>query len=204
MPSSLATTSSAINQSSREHASELRAVVPTPERSRPLYLVIPEGQIQVHTAPFRGSFSGVLSEALRAAGLGSRVMVAQFLKGGVNQGPKGIVSLCDRMEWIRPDIPWCVSEQEPIQSSDSNNETVKEAIKQVWETCRNRLLAKDLDQLVLDEIGLAIRLGFLKEEELISALEQRPDGMDVILTGPSIPLQIMNMSDQVTKLRCCS
>ena len=46
----------------------------------PLYLVAPEGQLQVHTAPYRGSFANVLSQAMRAAGLGSRVLISQFLK----------------------------------------------------------------------------------------------------------------------------
>ena len=60
----------------------------------PLYLVEPEGQLQVHTAPYRGSFASVLSQAMRAAGLGSRVLISQFLKGGVQQGPAGRVQLC--------------------------------------------------------------------------------------------------------------
>ena len=42
----------------------------------------PEGLLQVHTAPFRGSFGSVLSQALRTAGLGSRVLVSQFLGTG--------------------------------------------------------------------------------------------------------------------------
>ena len=60
----------------------------------PLHLVEPEGQLQIHTASYRGSFSSVLSQAVRSAGLGSRVVIAQFLKGGVNQGPDGQVQLC--------------------------------------------------------------------------------------------------------------
>ena len=70
-------------------------------------------------------------------------------------------------------------------------------------TCKSRLLEGDLDQLVLDEVGLAMKLGYLKEEDIISTLEKRPMTMDVILTGPSIPPQIQAMADQVTKLRCC-
>ena len=35
----------------------------------------PEGMLQIHTAPYRGSFATVLSQALRTAGLGSRVLV---------------------------------------------------------------------------------------------------------------------------------
>jgi cob(I)alamin adenosyltransferase len=59
----------------------------------------------------------------------------------------------------------------------------------------------DLDQLVLDEIGLAIGFGYIDEAEVVSALEQRPGAMDVIITGPAIPPNVVAMADQVTELR---
>jgi cob(I)yrinic acid a,c-diamide adenosyltransferase (EC 2.5.1.17) len=56
---------------------------PTPPALPHLRLVPqPEGLLQIHTAPYRGSFATVLSQALRSAGLGSQVLVCQFLKGG--------------------------------------------------------------------------------------------------------------------------
>ena len=51
---------------------------PIPLR-RPLQLVATQGQVQIHTSTFRGSFSVVLSEALRSAGLGSKVLIVQLL-----------------------------------------------------------------------------------------------------------------------------
>ena len=63
------------------------------------------------------------------------------------------------------------------------------------------LLKGDLDQLVLDEIGLAIGFGMIEEQSLVSALEQRSGSMDVIITGPAIPSCILEMADQVTELR---
>ncbi len=74
---------------------------PTPIR-QPLQLVSSQGQVQIHTSTFRGSFSVVLSEAIRSAGLGSQVLIAQFLRGGVNQGPNEAINLCGRLEWLRP------------------------------------------------------------------------------------------------------
>ena len=53
-----------------------------------LKIISSQGQIQIYSSPYRGSFSSVMSEALRSAGLGSRVLIAQFLKGGVEQGPQ--------------------------------------------------------------------------------------------------------------------
>ncbi len=169
----------------------------------PLHLVIQEGQLQVHTAPFRGSFTGVLSDSLRAAGLGRKVVIFQFLKGGVAQGPEGIVNLCDRLEWVRPAINCCINSQDQFNPSELNT-LIKEAIEEIWVKCKRHLTEGDRDQLVLEEIGLAISLGYLSEEELISTLHKRPGSMDVILTGTSLPSSVIAMADQVTKLRCYS
>ena len=67
---------------------------------------------------------------------------------------------------------------------------------------KERIFKSKLQKLVLDEIGLAIQLGFLEEEELISVLEDRLGSIDVILTGPAIPPKVIAMADQVTELRC--
>lgn len=170
--------------------------LPSVEVRPPLHLVAPEGQLQVHTAPFRGSFSGVLSQALRTAGLGSNVLIAQFLKGGVGQGPQSSLTLCDRLRWLRPSVTECLSD-----AAASRDDEVKEAVQAIWQICKTHLLEGTLDQLVLDEIGLAIELGYLSHEDVLSVLELRPSAMDVIVTGPAIPAEMMEMADQVTELR---
>ncbi len=175
--------------------SGLRQLPSLPSRPH-LHLVAPEGQLQVHTASFRGSFSGVLSQALRTAGLGSNVLIAQFLKGGVDQGPQSSLTLCDRLCWLRPSVTECLSDPAAIRDDE-----VKDAVQEVWKICKTHLFDGSLDQLVLDEIGLAIELGYLKHEEVLWVLEKRPSAMDVIVTGPAIPSRMMEMADQVTELR---
>jgi len=54
---------------------------------------------------------------------------------------------------------------------------------------------------VLDELGLAVELGYLPEQAVMEALEQRPSHLDVILTGPSMPTALLALADQVTQLR---
>ena len=55
---------------------------------------------------------------------------------------------------------------------------------------------------MLDEIGMAISLGFIEENDLISMIKNRPSSTDIILTGQSIPSQVIEMADQITELRC--
>jgi len=177
----------------------LRAV---PNRE-PLELVRTQGQVQIHTSTFRGSFAIVLSEALRSAGLGSKVLISQFLRGGVNQGPNGSINLCGRLEWLRPEIETCVPEKlEKEQDLSLSRKYQEKAINELWEFCKKRLFEKNLDKIVLDEIGMAISLGFIEENDLISMINNRPSSTDIILTGPSIPLKIIEMADQITELRC--
>jgi cob(I)alamin adenosyltransferase len=174
----------------------------------PLRLVPqPEGLLQVHTAPFRGSFAAVFAQALRSAGLGSRVLVSQFLRGGVAQGVEGSLWLCGRLQWVRPDLPGCLgSALSPAAATEADATSPamsedRKAVLDVWHHSREHLLEGSVDLMVLDELGLAIELGYLPSGEVTAALEQRPAHLDVILTGPSIPSHLLAMADQVTELR---
>ena len=188
--------------------------------SRSLRLVAQqEGLIQIHTAPFRGSFSGVFSQALRSAGLGSRVLITQFLKGGVDQGLEASLWLCGRLQWLRPAVAGCLSEPcATVVPADSLppgagpsglvasplppvSDPDREAVEAVWAYSRDQLLGGQVDQLVLDELGLAVDLGYLCAAEVTATLERRPSHVDVILTGPAMPAALMAMADQVTQLR---
>jgi len=163
----------------------------------PLRLVAkPEGLLQIHTAPFRGSFGSVLSQALRTAGLGSRVLITQLLKGGVDQGLASSLWLCGRLQWLRPGVPACLSAPAPGASAEAID-----AVQQVWAFSREQLLTGAVDLMVLDELGLAVELGYLELDEVVATLEQRPAQMDVILTGPAMGPDLMALADQVTQLR---
>ena len=156
----------------------------------------PEGMLQIHTAPFRGSFATVLSQALRSAGLGSRVLVCQFLKGGVDQGLAASPWLCGRLRWLRPAVPACLAEP-----AEQHQPEVLQAVAEVWQHSREVLLAASVDLMVLDELGLAVELGYVPLDEVLDVLERRPAQMDVILTGPAMGPELMAMADQVTQLR---
>ena len=167
----------------------------------PLQLVKAQGQVHIHTSTFRGSFSIVLSEALRSAGLGSKVLISQFLRGGVNQGPNGAINLCGQLEWLRPAIETCLPEQLEEEDLSLKRKYQEKAIKELWEFCKKSLFEKKLDKIVLDEIGMAINLGFIEENDLISMINNRPSSTDIILTGPSMPPKVIEMADQITELR---
>ena len=59
------------------------------------------GQIQIYQSSYRGSYSSIIRDSLRNAALGRKVLLVQFMKGGVKQGVANAVKLCGNLTWVR-------------------------------------------------------------------------------------------------------
>jgi cob(I)alamin adenosyltransferase len=106
------------------------------------------------------------------------------------------------LEWLRPATPLCLeTAAADLPEGVADATDVRQAVQEIWTYSREQLLKGRLDQLVLDELGLAIQLGYLALEEVLETLGGRPSQLDVIVTGPAIPAALMAMADQVTELR---
>jgi cob(I)alamin adenosyltransferase len=153
-----------------------------------------EGLVQIVTAPHRSFFTNVMAQALRVAGQGTPVLVVQFLKGGIKMGPEHPIRLCQRLEWLRCNLPRCIDTPE-LEPSDA------EALKDLWSYTKESILSGRYAFVVLDELSLAIHFGLIPELEVLDLIEQRPHHIDMILTGPEMPQSLIEKADQVTELR---
>ena len=59
------------------------------------------GQIQIYQSSYRGSYPSIIRDSLRNAALGRKVLLIQFMKGGVKQGFDNAVKLCGNLTWVR-------------------------------------------------------------------------------------------------------
>ena len=159
------------------------------------------GQIQIYRSPHRGSFSSVIRDSLRNAALGRNVLLVQFMKGGVKQGISNKVNLCGNLNWVRPSHSFDQYESEDIINNKNLTQTIYNSINELWDFCKEELLSGENDQVILDEIFLALEMNIIDKDELISTLENRFITGDVILTGTSIPNNFLLMADQITELR---
>ena len=159
------------------------------------------GQIQIHQSSYRGSYSTIIRDGIRNAALGSRVLLVQFMKGGVKQGVSNPVRLCDNLLWIRSSDSYDQYDSQTISSDDNIKDSIRNSTIELWEFCKKQLLSGEQDQVILDEVFRAMELGIIHEDDLISALEDRFISGDVILTGTKIPKKFLLMADQVTELR---
>jgi cob(I)alamin adenosyltransferase len=153
-----------------------------------------EGSIQVFTCSHRSFFTNVMAQALRISGQGTRVLVVQFLKGGIHQGHEHPVRLGLNLDWLRCNLPRCIDTPQ-LDAAETD------ALLQLWQHTQKTVLEGQYSLVVLDEVSLAINFGLLPEKEVLAFLEKRPSDVDIILTGPDMPPAILDVADQITEIR---
>ena len=159
------------------------------------------GQIQVYQSSYRGSYPSIIRDCLRNAALGRKVLIVQFMKGGVKQGIANAVKLCGNLTWVRSSNSFDQYHLEEIENNKNLKKSIFESTYELWNFCKKELLSGENDQIILDEIFLAIEMKIIDKDDLISTLENRFISGDVILTGTDIPKELLLMANQITQLR---
>ena len=162
---------------------------------------IQNGQIQIYQSSYRGSYSSIIRDSLRNAALGRKVLLVQFMKGGVKQGVANAVKLCGNLTWVRSSHSFDQYNFEEIENNKNLKESIHESTLELWNFSKQELLCGENDQIILDEISLAIEMQIIDKDDLISTLENRFISGDVILTGTAIPKDLSLMANQITELR---
>ena len=161
--------------------------------------IIQNGQIQIYQSSYRGSYSSIIRDSLRNAALGRKVLLVQLMKGGVKQGIPNAQKLCGNLTWVRSSNSY--DQYEPDDIDNNMSKSINNSILELWNFCKKELLSGEYDQIILDEIFLAVEMKIISKDDLISTLENRFISGDVILTGTSIPKNFLLMADQITELR---
>ncbi len=153
-----------------------------------------KGLVQVFTSAYRSFFTSVMAQALRSAGQGTPVLIVQFLKGGIHQGQDKPVVLGQNLNWIRCNLPRCI---DTPQLDD--NET--QALHSLWQHTVRTVSEGNYSLVVLDELSLAMKFGLIPEAEVLEFLTNRPQNVDIILTGTEMPKSILDLADEITEIR---
>ena len=159
------------------------------------------GQIQIYQSSYRGSYTTIIRDSLRNAALGRKVLLIQFMKGGVKQGVDHAVKLCGNLTWVRSSHSFDQYNSEAIENNKNLKKSINESTIELWNFCKKELMSGENDQIILDEIFLAIDMKIIDKDDLISTLENRIISGDVILTGTDIPKDLLLMANQITELR---
>ena len=152
-----------------------------------------KGYVQVYTGDGKGKTTAALGLALRASGHGLHTYIGQFMKG----------QRYGELEALR-DHPFITLEQygDPrcIRREEVTPQHMEEAHKGL-QRAREVMLSGDYDLVVLDEVNVAIWFGLLTAEEVLDLLDDKPEQVEVVLTGRRAPQILIDRADLVTEMR---
>jgi cob(I)alamin adenosyltransferase len=152
-----------------------------------------KGYIQVYTGDGKGKTSAALGLALRAAGHGMHTYIGQFMKG----------QHYGELDALR-NQPHITIEQygdvRCIRREDVTPEHIAQAQRGL-ERAQEAMLSGQYDVVVLDEVNVTIWFGLLAVDEVLAFLDQRPDHVEIVLTGRRAPQELIEWADLVTEMR---
>ncbi len=154
-----------------------------------------QGLVQVYTGNSKGKTTAAFGLALRAVGHGFKVFIIQFMKGrgdyGEIAGLKRLLPECQLENYGAPG--W-------VKKGQASPEDVGEA-RRAWERAKTIIRSGAWDIVILDEVINAIWFELLPEEEVLEFLEEKPEHVELVLTGRNASDMLQSRADLVTDMR---
>lgn len=155
-----------------------------------------KGLIQVYTGDGKGKSTAAIGQAVRAAGHGFKVGFVSFFKSPEAFGYGEYKSL--KKLGIKT---FLFTKKHPHFYKELNPEDVCQECSDGLEFVKELFQDPSWDMLILDEINIAVRDGFLKEEEVLALLETKPEKLELVLTGRGATKKIIEKADLVSEVR---
>ncbi len=152
-----------------------------------------QGFLHIYTGNGKGKSTAAFGLALRAAGAGKKILLAQFLKSPDCSEHRAFDLFKDSIEYH------CFGTGEFVKMTRRSGQAagiVKEGIDAV----SKMILLKHFDLIILDEIIVALSFGFISIEELLQFISKRPAGSDMVLTGRGAPQCLIDVADVATEM----
>lgn len=154
-----------------------------------------KGFIQVYTGNGKGKTTAAIGQAVRAAGYGLKTHIIQFMKEYPYNELKSLTHL---KEWITIE-QFCGDDF--VYKRELPPEGEVEKARMALRSAEEKMQSGKYDLIILDEVIVSIFFKLLTTEEVLPLLENKPDKVELILTGRYCPEEIIEKADLVTEMR---
>ena len=154
-----------------------------------------KGLLIVFTGNGKGKTTASLGMALRTIGHGYKVAIIQFIKGGWTTGEeKALKILSSNVSWHSLGEGFTWETQDRIRD--------EKLVQEAWKLAKKYIKDESYKLIILDEINIAIKLGYLASEEIISFFKSLNNRKNhVVFTGRGASESIISFADLVTEMK---
>ena len=152
-----------------------------------------KGYVQVYTGDGKGKTTAALGLAMRAAGAGLKVYIAQFVKG---MKYAELITLARLSEFItlKQYGRNCFIKNSP---QEEDIRAAREALKEV----KDIMISGKYQVIILDEANIATFYNLFTVDELLDLIRQKPEGVELVITGRRADPRIIEAADLVTEMK---
>jgi len=155
------------------------------------------GLVQIFTGEGKGKTTAALGEIIRAYGAGKKAGVVYFDKGGSHYS--------ERFSLDRLGISYVVTGRDRVDATTGrfdfsltpkDHEEAQRGLRAAQD-----FFASECDVVLLDEINSCIALGLITMEEVLSLIKNKPEGVELILTGRHAPTALLDVAHLVSDVQ---
>lgn len=153
------------------------------------------GLIHIYCGEGKGKTTAAVGLAVRHAGFGGKVVMAQFLKDGTSSECRALSKL-DNITMLAANPCGKFS----FQMTGEEKQQCSAAIGRTFAAATGFAVREGATLLVLDEVCAAVSCGFLPESEVLAFLDGKPDNLEVVLTGRNPSEALQARADYITEM----
>lgn len=152
-----------------------------------------KGYVQVYTGDGKGKTTAALGLAMRAAGAGLKVYIAQFVKG---MKYAELITLAKLSEFItiKQYGRNCFIQNSPKEDDIRMAQEGLREVKKIM--CSGRYHV-----VILDEANIATFYKLFTVEDLLDFIREKPDDVELVITGRKADPRIIEAADLVTEMK---
>lgn len=151
------------------------------------------GLLIVHTGAGKGKTTAAFGMVLRCVGHGMRVGIVQFVKGAWTTGERTVLAHF-------PELITCRAMGEGFTWDTKDRARDIAASRAAWELAQAMLADPSYRLVLLDELNIVLRYGYLPVDDVVAALKAKPRDLHVIVTGRNAPPELIEAADLVTEM----
>ncbi|EKE04219.1 MAG: hypothetical protein ACD_20C00096G0002 [uncultured bacterium] len=160
--------------------------------------MLEHGYIQIYTGDGKGKTTASLGLALRAIGHGWKVLIIQFTKGEHSTDYYGEIASASN---LMPNLEVAqFGLDRVVYSHNVSMEDYKEA-KRGWQFAKDAINSNKYQLIILDEINICADLGMIKISEVKETLQNKPQNLEIVLTGRRAHPELVAMAHLVTEMQ---
>ena len=152
-----------------------------------------QGYVQVYTGDGKGKTTAAIGLAVRAAGAGLNVFIAQFLKMGEYSEIKSLKKFSENItveQFGRGRFRQGKPLPEDVESAKKGLEKVKSVMK-----------SGEYDVVILEEANIAVWKGLFSEQDLLDIIDAKPMDVELVITGRGATSKVIRRADLVTEMK---